>query len=74
VWLTGREGSRAGRARESRAGGCLIEVGSTVEGRHDGARDCDGSGFTESVAQALGRRGKREGECGERRGEVGAFP
>jgi hypothetical protein len=41
-------------------------VGLVAEGRRDGAKDCDSSGFVETAAQALGRRGKmRGGGCGE---------
>jgi hypothetical protein len=52
-----RQGGR-GRAGHGEAKGRLTNAGPVEEGQRDGAGDHDGSGFAETAAQVLGRRGK----------------
>jgi hypothetical protein len=54
-----------GKAGQGEAQGWLTEAEPVAERRRDGAGDRDGGGFAEVVVQALGRRGKRGGRCGE---------
>jgi hypothetical protein len=65
-WAQGLTGG-VGEGGQGEAGGRLTEAEPAAERRHDGAGDHDGGGFREVAEQALGRRGKRGGRCGERR-------